>query len=81
MKQTGNLVEKIADTDNLYLAFYKAIRGKRNKKEVIDCQKNFDKNILQLQQQILSGNVSVGNYHYFKIYAPEERIICNAAFS
>ncbi|MDR2683932.1 MAG: RNA-directed DNA polymerase [Prevotellaceae bacterium] len=28
MRRTGNLIEKIADTDNLYLAFYKAIRGK-----------------------------------------------------
>jgi hypothetical protein len=28
MKRTGNLIEKIADKENLYLAFYKAIKGK-----------------------------------------------------
>jgi retron-type reverse transcriptase len=80
MKRTGNLIEKIADKENLYLAFYKAIKGKRQKQEVLEYQKNLDENISQLQKQILSGNVEVGNYHYFKIYDPKERTICAATF-
>ena len=28
MKRVGNLIEKIADTDNLLFAYYKAAQGK-----------------------------------------------------
>ena len=34
MKRAGHLIEKIATLDNLYLAFYKARRGKQMKVEV-----------------------------------------------
>ena len=72
---------EIADLDNLYLAFWKARRGKDAKPDVITYRKCLDKNLLMLQQQILEGNVEVGNYHYFTIYDPKERVICAAPFS
>jgi len=81
MKRVGNLIEKIADSDNLYLAFYKASKGKHAKEEVIEYRDNLQFNILSLREQILSGNISTGNYHYFKIYDPKERKICAAPFS
>ncbi|MDR0811177.1 MAG: RNA-directed DNA polymerase [Paludibacter sp.] len=81
MKRTGNLIEKIADIDNLYLAFYKAAKSKCQRREVIDYRQRLDRNIAQLHSEILSGNMQVGNYHYFKIYDPKERIICAAAFA
>lgn len=34
MKRVGHLIEKIAEIDNLYLAYSKACRGKRLKEEV-----------------------------------------------
>ena len=81
MKRAGNLTEKIADIDNLYYAFYKAAKAKRTNPEVLNYEVNLDKNLIQLQKQILSVNVEVGNYHYFKIYDPKERTICAASFS
>jgi hypothetical protein len=63
MNRAGNLTEKIAVPPNLYLAFYKAVRGKRDKQAVVDYQNNLDNNIADLCQQILSSDVSVGNYH------------------
>jgi RNA-directed DNA polymerase len=33
-----------------------------------------------LQRQILSGNVQTGNYRYFTIYDPKQRLICEAPF-
>jgi hypothetical protein len=51
--------------DNLYLAYYKASKGKRAKEEVLDYGENLQLRILSLREQILSGNVVTGNYYYF----------------
>lgn len=81
MKRTGNLIHKIADFDNLQLAFYKARKGKDAKPEVIEYRRNLNNNLYRLQENILSGEVEVGNYHFFTIYDPKERRICAASFS
>lgn len=80
MKRQGNLIEKIADFENLYLAFYKAQKGKITKKELFEYSKHLSENLLQLQQQVLTGEVEVGDYHYFTIYDPKKRLICAAPF-
>jgi len=80
MKRVGNLITKIAEPDNLRLAFWKARKGKNHKEEVIHYRKKLDVNLFLLREQILKGKVEVGNYHYFKIYDPKERIICAASF-
>lgn len=74
-------MEKIADPDNLRLAYWKAQRGKSAKPEVLEYQQNLDQHLLHLRAELLGGNVRVGNYHYFKVYDPKERQICAAAFS
>lgn len=80
MKREGNLMEKIADPDNLRLAFWKASKGKRYKKQIVSYQKNLDNNLKILRENLLEGNVRVGDYHYFTIYDPKKRIICAADF-
>ncbi len=80
MKRVGFLIEKIADTDNLFLAFYKARRGKQMKKELRHFSDKLDENIQRLRNSILTGNVNVGNYTYFNINDPKLRKICAAAF-
>jgi retron-type reverse transcriptase len=80
MKRTNYLIEKIADPDNLRLAFWKAQKGKSEKTEVVSYRNELDKNLMLLREQILSGDVSVGKYYYFKIFDPKERQICAAAF-
>lgn len=80
MKRAGFLIEKIADTDNILYAFYKARRGKQLKKEVILFSELLDENIQKLRTSILLGNVDVGNYTYFHINDPKPRKICAAAF-
>lgn len=49
--------------------------------EVARYRAALDKNLLELRNQILSGDINVGNYHYFTIYDPKERRICAAPFS
>ena len=39
-----------------------------------------DENLILLRDQILSGKVDVGHYHYFTIHDPKERVICAASF-
>lgn len=80
MKRKGFLIEEISSWHNLNLAFYKACKGKGLLQEVLLYKKNLDSNLRLLQAQILSGNISVGKYHYFTIYDPKERVICAATF-
>lgn len=80
MKRKGFLTEQIADTDNLHLAFFNAQKGKRSKEAVIAYRKNLDDNLKQLQQQILTGKISVGKYKLFNVYDPKQRVVCAAAF-
>jgi RNA-directed DNA polymerase len=80
MKRVGNLITRIADPDNLRLAFSSARKGKVYSDKVLRYEANLDGNLLLLREQILSGQVDVGKYHYFKIFEPKERKICAAAF-
>lgn len=80
MRRTGNLIDSIAETDNLLLAFYKAQRGKQAKQEVVEYRTHLWKHIAELSNQIRQGNVIVGHYNTFKIFDPKERLICAAPF-
>ncbi|MBQ9077421.1 MAG: reverse transcriptase [Muribaculaceae bacterium] len=80
MKRTGNLIERIADCDNLHLAFIKSCRGKQCKAEVIRFRERYDDNIRSIRDALLAGNVAVGDYNYFTIHDPKERLICAASF-
>lgn len=80
MKRANHLIEQIVDPDNLRLACWKAAKGKRYSQHVLTYQQDLDNNVLLLRSQVLSGQIDVGNYHYFKIYDPKERNICASAF-
>ena len=80
MKRENNLIEKIADPDNLRLAFWKARKAKDWKMEVAEYRKNLDERLLTLRSQLLSGKLQIGDHHYFTIYDPKERNICAASF-
>lgn len=80
MKRATNLIPKIACFENLLLAFYKAKKGKEQKPATMDYVKNLQENLMDLHHQLTSGDVNIGNYHYFTIYDPKERQICAAEF-
>lgn len=80
MKRHGQLMPKIADADNLRLAFWKAAKGKRAKADCLAFRDRLDENLSRLREQLLAGEVTVGDYHYFKVHDPKERLICAAAF-
>lgn len=80
MNRAKKLFHCVAELDNLYNASWKAAKGKRYAQEVLLFQDQLDENLQQLREEILNGRVSVGNYHYFKVYEPKERQICASAF-
>jgi retron-type reverse transcriptase len=80
MKRAGNLVERIADADNLRLAFWKASRGKRAKPEVLRFRADLDARLRCLRDELLSGCVRWGPYRTFMVFDPKERTICAAPF-
>jgi retron-type reverse transcriptase len=71
---------EIADAENLRLAFWKAAKGKRGKADCLKFQMRLDENLTTLGAELLAGNVPVGDYHYFKVRDPKERLICAATF-
>ncbi|MFV1967507.1 MAG: hypothetical protein ACC628_18930, partial [Pirellulaceae bacterium] len=75
MKRTGNLIERIADANNLRLAFWKATKGKRGKREVLLFRSALDCNLHRLREEFLSGSVAWGPYHEFRVRDPKERNI------
>ena len=41
---------------------------------------NLDAELADLSNELLAEDVSLGDYHYFTIHDPKERLICAAAF-
>lgn len=80
MKRANQLLPLIAESDNLWLASWKAAKGKRYAQSVLTYQENLEENVAELRQQILNHKVEVGDYRYFKVYEPKERQICASAF-
>lgn len=80
MNPTSNLYHKIYDPDNLRLAYIRAKRGKEHKPGVYRYSKHLNENLLKLRDQLIAGNFEIGNYHFFTIYEPKERLICAAPF-
>lgn len=80
MARGRGLYQKIAEPDNLRLAFKKATRGKSDKPDVIEYRKNLDENLIKLRNMLLSGEIESGPYHFFVVRDPKERIISAAPF-
>ena len=81
MKRANNLLEKMVDNDNLNLAFWKARKGKEGIDYVEKYRQFLSYNLGNLSKEIEKGKVTVGNYSYFKVFDPKERLICAAQFS
>lgn len=75
-----SVVEQLADTENLYLAFNKARRYKRYKRSVLAFSFNLENNILRVQKKFDVTNYKPGNYVCFTINDPKERLVAAPNF-
>lgn len=80
MKRAGQLLDAIADWDNLRLAAAKALRGKRAKADARAYLAQLDANLTRLRQQILDNTVVLGRFQQFTVYDPKERRITAPCF-
>lgn len=80
MKREGNLMWRIVDLNNLYLAFWKAQKGKKRSPEVIEFRLMLSENLKKIQLELLNECTQIGNYRFFTIFDPKERRICATSF-
>lgn len=80
LKRFGNLIEKITLSENMFMAFKEAKKGKANKKKVYDFELNLGDNISYLIKSIMNGTYKPKPYKKFLVREPKERIIYAPAF-
>lgn len=80
MKRYGNLFETFVSYENLYYAYRKSVKGTGKTKDVCLFIYSFEKELLMLQNELISGTYIPKPYHYFRIYEPKERVISVASF-
>ena len=64
----NNLFSQIYDFENLYNAYLKARRGKRDRREVLKFELNLEENLIQLQNELIWGTYKTGEYRVFKVF-------------
>ncbi len=80
MRRTGNLFEKVPTRDNLRLAFSRAIRGKRDRRDVRAFGQDLDRNLSELARSILAESLTLGQAVEFTIFDPKQRVITAPCF-
>jgi retron-type reverse transcriptase len=80
VKRAGNLLEAIAERENLRLAAFKALRGKRAKADARRYLEKIETNLRQLGEQIRTNAVPLGRCRQFTIHDPKERLITAPCF-
>ena len=79
-KRYQNLIEQIADWDNLLLAYEKTRAGKRARVEVKQFHSNLWLHLGTIQNAMLSGTYKMGDYRRFVTFDPKRREILAAPF-
>ncbi|MCX6916319.1 MAG: reverse transcriptase domain-containing protein [Verrucomicrobia bacterium] len=74
-------IEAIASLDNLFLAAWKARRGKSRRPDVEEWWQHRAQHLGRLQEALLSGGYQPGGYRFFEIHTPKRRLIAAAPFA
>ncbi|NIR90838.1 MAG: RNA-directed DNA polymerase [Gammaproteobacteria bacterium] len=80
MKRVGGLWLRLVSFDNLLLAYRKARRGKRARPGVAEFELGLERNLLALQDELVTGRYRPGAYRQFTIYERKPRLITAAPF-
>ena len=80
MKTFKHLYPAITHFENLHKAFKKAARGKRKRPDVAAFEYDLERNLVQLQEELIEQTYSPGAYTNFRILDPKPRIISAAPF-
>ena len=80
MKTYTNLYSKVCNSENLFLAWKKARKGKTKKPYVIEFEANLRENLLQLQKELRDQTYSPQPLKTFILRDPKTRKISKSAF-
>ena len=80
MKTYKNLYKQLCSTENLYLAYLKARKGKSKKQAVIEFDKNVNENLKQLQKELIELTYEPQPLKRFIVRDPKIRTIHASAF-
>ncbi|MCJ2375655.1 reverse transcriptase/maturase family protein [Vibrio sp. ZSDZ34] len=80
MKRLGNLWDKVTSFSNLYLAYKKAAKGKRNQVKVAQFSYQLEAELFAMQAELRSGSYRFGGYRKFIIFDRKPREISAAPF-
>jgi len=79
-KTYNNLYSKICSFENLHLAYLKARKCKRYRKEVLLFSNNLEVNLINLQKELSNKTYKSGVYKIFYIHEPKKRKIMALPF-
>jgi retron-type reverse transcriptase len=80
MKTYKNLYPQIYDFTNLYLAYRRARRGKRERAAVAGFEFDLEHNLLTLRRELQARTYAPGGYTNFYIHEPKRRLVSAAPF-
>lgn len=80
MKRTGNLFDRLVEFDNLYLAFHKALLGKKQRTDCADFAFLQEEELFRLQADLMNKQYRPGGYRTFFVYEKKTRMISAAPF-
>jgi hypothetical protein len=81
MKRTNKLFDRIVETDNLRLAYRKALRGNRDSADARQFASRDVLRLAEMREQLLQGTFPLGRFYQFVIHDPKERTITAPCFS
>lgn len=79
-KQLNHLWSQIVSFENLLAAYRSARQGKQHNNAVAQFSLNLETELIQLQQQLLTGSYQPGAYRLFTLYERKPRAIAAAPF-
>ena len=80
MKRHRNLFPQVHDFGHLYRAYRRALRGSGHTREALAFSFHLERELLQLVQELRTGQYQPAPYRYFHIYEPKKRLISVAPF-
>ncbi|AHF04319.1 RNA-directed DNA polymerase [Marichromatium purpuratum 984] len=80
MKRADGLFARIVAFDNLLAAERLAARGKRDRGSVARFEFHLERELIQLQEELMEGRYRPGTFYSFEVRDPKPRAICAAPF-
>lgn len=79
-KTYKNLIGPICEFENLYHAYLRARRGKRDHAEVLRFTRDLEPNLIVIQSELAAGTYRTGPYRYFYVSEPKRRLVAALPF-